>query len=90
VLFDYSIDESFKRWDKAPYAKMAAELAKDGKQDSELVLSRSVWEFRKQNKVLKAKAKIHTRCFKVSNELMADNGEKIKTLTPRIEIELNR
>jgi hypothetical protein len=25
-----------------------------------------------------------------NNELMADNGEKIKTLTPRIVIELNR
>jgi hypothetical protein len=28
--------------------------------------------------------------LKSANELMADNGEKIKTLTPRIVIELNR
>jgi hypothetical protein len=38
---------------------------------------------------LEAKAKRYTRCFKSANELMADNGEKIKTLTPRM-IELNR
>jgi hypothetical protein len=43
-----------------------------------------------KTRVLRAKKKDTLDALKSANELMADNNEKIKTLTPRIVIELNR
>jgi carboxyl-terminal processing protease len=70
VPFDYSIDESFNTdYDKAPYAKNTAELTERWRKQIKLSALSSLERLRVQEnktRVLKAKAKRYTRCFKVS------------------------
>jgi carboxyl-terminal processing protease len=92
-MFDYSIDESFNTdYDKAPYAKkIQLNLLKDGQiKLSALSSLTERLKFKKKNKGLEGQSEKILDALKSANELMADNGEKIKTLTPRIVIELNR
>jgi carboxyl-terminal processing protease len=96
VPFDYSIDESFNTdYDKAPYAKNTAELTERWRKQIKLSALSSLTERLRvqenKNKGLEGQSEKDTLdALKSANELMADNGEKIKTLTPRIVIELNR
>jgi carboxyl-terminal processing protease len=84
VPFDYSIDESFNTdYDKAPYAKNTAELTERWRKQIKLSALSSLTERLRvqenKNKGLEGQSEKDTLdALKSANELMADNGEKIK------------
>ncbi|MFT4983089.1 MAG: carboxyl-terminal processing protease [Flavobacterium sp.] len=84
VPFDYSIDESFNiDYDKAPYAKNTAELTERWRKQIKLSALSSLTERLRvqenKSKGVEGESDKNTQdVLKSANELMLDNGEKMK------------